>query len=296
MTHFPITRYRIKFKANQTFQLPVYAGSSLRGAFGHALKNICCLTAATNKGQCQCQPVETCLYRRIFDPAKQKLALQDRVQDVAPPFVIEAHSLPTHIESHHEYYFYMTLIGEFAHSQQMMIQLAWQRALAVGIGSQLSKGQAQSQFLSFELCDRPNMQSATSTQVNLQFLTHMRLQHHGEILTADHFSPILFCRALVRRYLSLLEIYSPHRMNEQAIKQLFDDVHLVQGEHDFDWIKWSRWSNRQKQRMAMDGLLGEVKLTQLSEPLAELIYLGQWLHVGKGSVFGLGQYSLISTH
>lgn len=293
MIHFPITRYRIKFKANRTFQLPAYAGSSLRGAFGHALKNICCLTASIHKGQCRCQPIEACLYRRIFDPAKQRLSLQDRVQDIAPPFVIEAHSLPMDIENHHEYHFYMTLIGDFAHSQQAMIQLAWQRALAVGIGTQLSQGKAQLELLSFELCDRPSIQPNNSTRVKLQFITHARLQHHGQILNADCFSPVLLCRAVMRRYLSLLEAYSVHSLCDQEIKQLFDDVLLVKGEHHFDWVKWSRWSNRQKKSMAMDGLLGEVTLTQLSEPLADLIYLGQWLHVGKGSVFGLGQYNLI---
>lgn len=292
MTNLTISRYRIKFKANHKIQLPAYAGSSLRGAFGHALKNIACLTAALNKGQCKCQPVASCLYRRIFDPAKQRLDLQARLQDVAPPFVIEAHSLTTEILAGQEAYFYMTLLGDFAHSQQIMIQLAWQRALAVGLGRYQNTGQAQSQLVSFELCDQPQFNWKAHSQLRVQFLSHARIQHHGEILTVENFDPVVFCRSVVRRYLTLSEAYSEQSLSAMFVQSLFADVQKVQGEYRVDKVKWSRWSNRQKQKMQMDGLLGEIKLNHVSAQLADILYLGQWLHVGKGSVFGLGQYVL----
>jgi hypothetical protein len=248
-----------------------------------------------NKGHCKCQPVESCLYRRIFDPAKQKLILQDRLQDVAPPFVIEAHSLSTKVLAGQEAYFYMTLVGNFAHNQQMMIQMAWQRALAVGIGSYHNTGQAQSQLVSFELCDRPQLNWQTSENLRVQFLSHARIQHHGEIITVENFDPVILCRSVVRRYLTLTEAYSEQSLSKAFVKSLFDDVNHVQGEYRVDPIRWSRWSNRQKQKMQMDGLLGEVILHHVSNQLADILYLGQWLHVGKGSVFGLGQYVLQHT-
>jgi len=292
MSNLNISRYRIKFQANQHIHLPAYAGSALRGAFGHALKHIACLTASLNRGQCKCQPVASCLYRRIFDPAKQNLTLQDRLQDVAPPFVIEAHSLPTEILDGQEAHFYMTLLGDFVHSQQIMIQLAWQRALAVGLGHYQNQGEAQSQLLSFEFCDRPQLNWQTQSELKLQFLSHARIQHHGEILTVHNFDPMILCRSVVRRYLTLSEVYSEQDLSTDLVKSLYADVKNVQGEYHVDQMKWSRWSNRQKQRMQMDGLLGEIKLNHVSEQLAEILYLGQWLHVGKGSVFGLGQYVL----
>jgi len=292
MCNLPITRYRIKFKANQNIQLPAYAGSSLRGAFGHALKNIACLTAGSNQGQCKCQPVESCLYRRIFDPVKQKLDLQNRLQDVAPPFLVEAHSLATEILADQEAHFYMTLVGDFAHSQQMVIQMAWQRALGVGLGRQESTGQAQSQLLSFELCDQPTPNWQANSKLKIQFLSHVRIQHHGQILTVENFDPVIFCRSVVRRYLTLLEAYSDLNLAASAVKSLYDDVNNVRGKYCVDQVRWSRWSNRQKQKMQMDGLLGQVTLHQVSNQLADILYLGQWLHVGKGSIFGLGQYVL----
>ena len=88
-----------------------------------------CLTASRNKGVCKCEPAERCLYRQLFDPPKKNLIYQDRVQDIAPPFVIEAHSLPEQIRKGETAIFHMVIIGQFAQQQQMMIQLVWQKAL-----------------------------------------------------------------------------------------------------------------------------------------------------------------------
>lgn len=295
MSLFPISRFCIKFQALENIHLPAYAGSTLRGAFGHALKNIACLTASNNRDQCQCQPAESCLYRRIFDPAKQQLMLQNRVQDIAPPFLIEVHSLPTRIAAGQNAHFYMVLFGEFAHRQQVLIQLAWQRALAIGLGEQRTTGQVQSQLRCIELCDRPQLLEQISHQFKIKLLSHTRIQHHGKILTAENFDPAIFCHSVLRRYLTLIEAYSDEALEPQHIQSLYEDIKKVQGNYQVDPVQWSRWSNRQKQKMQMDGLLGEIKLSAVSMQLANILYLGQWLHAGKGSVFGLGQYILQPT-
>ena len=48
---FPVARYRFAFETDQPIRLHDYAGSALRGAFGHALRKIVCVT-----GQPACQP------------------------------------------------------------------------------------------------------------------------------------------------------------------------------------------------------------------------------------------------
>lgn len=292
MSQFPISRFAIRFKALNLIQLPPYAGSALRGAFGHALKNIACLSAGRNKGICCCQPVESCLYRRLFDPPRQQLRFQERIQDIPPPFVIEAHSLPEQIQAGQEAMFYMTLIGEYAHSQQMLMQLAWQRALAVGIGSKLTTGQHQSQLLSFQLCDQPELSPSVKSSLQLEIITQARIQHHGRFLNVDSFDAVPFCRSVLRRYLTLLEAYSTVELSEEQISSLYAQVQQVQGLAQLQWKNWSRWSNRQHQKMDMDGLIGTVSLENVTEELFHYLYLGQWLHTGKGCVFGLGQYIL----
>lgn len=292
MSTFPISRFSIKFQAFENIQLPRYAGSTLRGAFGHALKSLACLTASRNKGICKCEPAERCLYRQLFDPPKKTLACQNRVQDIAPPFVIEAHSLPEHIQKNETAGFYMIIIGQFAQQQQMMIQLAWQRALAEGIGINLSKGGMQSQLLAMTLCNQPALNIEPKSMIKVDFLTHTRLQHHGKLIRVADFNIQTFAHALLRRYLSLAEVYSDFAVDAEELKQLYEDIAHLKGTSNLEWVNWSRYSSRQKQKMNLDGLMGTVQLDYISERLFYYLYLGQWLHVGKGCVFGLGHYTL----
>lgn len=292
MSTLKITRYTIQFKALTAMQLPDYAGSTLRGAFGHALKSIACLTAQRNKGICKCNPIESCLYRQLFDPTKRELKTQERVQDIPPPFIIEAHGLPGLLKSGQVAKFYMVLIGEMAHQQLMMIQFAWQRALAIGFGTQLSNGGIQAELQSFSICDHPKLLIAPQSSCRLSLVTHARLQHQGNFLKVENFDVKTFCWAIFRRYLTIAEIYSDLTVNDALKQKIFKDIQLVDGKFDVEWVKWSRYSNRQKQRMDLDGLRGTIELTGLSDELYYYLYLGQWLHTGKGCVFGLGQYSL----
>lgn len=291
---FLISRFEIQFQALENIQLPKYAGSTLRGAFGHALKNLACLTAARNEGVCCCLPLESCVYRCLFDPAPRKLLNQNRVknQTIAPPFVIEAHALATDILKGEMATFYMVLIGDFAHQQKVMIELAWQRALAEGIGVNLSKGSAQSKFISMTLSDQPNAKQLSCSSIDIEFLTHARLQHHGKFLEAKDFNVSIFLNALLRRYLFLVETYSHLEVNIKEIKDLYKNSAQIIGSAQLEWVNWSRYSNRQKQKMTLDGFMGRVRIHHINEQLLHYLYLGQWLHVGKGCVFGLGHYVL----
>ena len=49
---FPAARYRLEFNTEQPIHLPEYAGSALRGAFGHALRRAACVTGAPECTNC----------------------------------------------------------------------------------------------------------------------------------------------------------------------------------------------------------------------------------------------------
>ena len=55
---------------------------------------------------------------------------------------------------------------------------------------------------------------------------------------------------------------------------------------------WERFSNRQNQRMKLGGYVGNVYLSNLPGFMMPLIQLGEYLHVGKNAVFGLGSYRI----
>jgi CRISPR/Cas system endoribonuclease Cas6 (RAMP superfamily) len=59
------------------------------------------------------------------------------------------------------------------------------------------------------------------------------------------------------------------------------------------WHEWTRFSSRQDTRMQMGGLLGDLTLGGPGLPTFwSSLWYGQWVHVGKGTSFGLGAYAL----
>ncbi|GAB4546590.1 MAG: hypothetical protein Kow0063_41050 [Anaerolineae bacterium] len=61
------------------------------------------------------------------------------------------------------------------------------------------------------------------------------------------------------------------------------------------WQDWSRYSGRQKQRVEMGGLVGCVTYEGDLRDYLPLLALGEWVHVGKGTVFGNGKYVISQT-
>jgi len=69
--------------------LPIYKGSTFRGGFGHALKNIIC---TSNELLCdQCMLAKQCVYVRLFEPQHLKINLPEvkQMSTLPSPFVIE---------------------------------------------------------------------------------------------------------------------------------------------------------------------------------------------------------------
>ncbi|WP_081450783.1 CRISPR system precrRNA processing endoribonuclease RAMP protein Cas6 [Neisseria cinerea] len=48
-----------------------------------------------------------------------------------------------------------------------------------------------------------------------------------------------------------------------------------------------------KTKTPLGGVVGTWELTRLSPAFSQMLYIGQWLHLGKETVFGNGQYRII---
>ena len=82
-----LSRYELRLEARQSASLPAFLGSTLRGAFGHALKDAVC--AMSHRDCSHCLVADRCIYPYIFEtPAPADLA-QLRGQQKAPhPFIL----------------------------------------------------------------------------------------------------------------------------------------------------------------------------------------------------------------
>ncbi len=53
-----------------------------------------------------------------------------------------------------------------------------------------------------------------------------------------------------------------------------------------------RYSSTQDQKIQMRGILGKVKVGEISKEMLEYLLAGEILHIGKNSSFGFGRYTV----
>jgi hypothetical protein len=58
------------------------------------------------------------------------------------------------------------------------------------------------------------------------------------------------------------------------------------------WYDWERYSSRQNTRMKLGGFIGKAGFEGDMKEFMPFIKLGEILHVGKGTGFGLGRYGV----
>src|SRR5215213_3445615 len=82
-----LSRYELLLRAVDAVGLPSYLGSTLRGAFGHALKDAVCVMPHRN---CErCMVVDRCAYPYIFEtPPPQNISILRGQQRVPHPFIL----------------------------------------------------------------------------------------------------------------------------------------------------------------------------------------------------------------
>jgi hypothetical protein len=320
MTNLPANRYQFNFAVETPLHLNFYSGSMLRGAFGHALRQVSCMTKLAD---CKTCPLyRTCPYPAIFEtPPPESHGLQ-AFSEIPPPYIVEPPALGSKdYQPGETLSFSMVLVGR-AITQLPLIIFAWQRALARGLG----KFQSRARLLDVALVLPPvhpatgepervviydaqedaavsdhaylanvgQPLAATATDpVTLRIKTPLRIQKKGQTLSHD-MTGRDFIMALVRRYYLLAEF---HTADYQApdFAALAEQALGVACETRFSWCDWARYSNRQQQKMVLGGVLGELTLFGGLKPFLPILQLGQWLHVGNKTTFGMGLYTLATT-
>ncbi len=302
-----VARYRLEFEVESAVTLPAYAGSTLRGALGHAFRASVCVTG---KPTCEGCPVRTtCAYAAVFEPPAptEPHALQSFSQ-IPRPYVIEPPSWGEHgYRPGESLAFHLVLIGRALRHLPLLLH-AFDRAFAKGVGRPGSRarlhrahwcGEQHEQVIlagrDGHLIEHPAAPAAPrfppTDHVRLHFATPLRLQANGRRATADEYTPRRLLNALVRRTALLAEFHSeaPLPIDFAGLSAAADTLH---GDKHLTWRNWSRSSTRQGAKFDLGGVVGTWDLRGGLTPFLPYLHLGQWLHVGKEAVFGMGGYRL----
>lgn len=297
----PLARYRLEFMVEKPLHLPAYAGSTLRGAFGGALRSSVC---TTGQNACEaCPLIAACPYAVLFET--QAIAGEGPIQ--APrPYIIEPPQWGERNYAPGELLAFHLVLAGRALDQLALVLHAFVRAFRLGVGrgngtARLARvlhigtqenvvlEKLESALIDHETLAPPA--SALGETVTLHFHSPLRLQDNGRRATAEEYTPRRLLMALVRRVALMHEHHGAGPLALEFSK-LARQSEAIVGEKNLQWRDWSRYSNRQQQKMALGGVIGEWTLKGDLAPFLPFLHLGQWLHVGKEATFGLGGYRL----
>ena len=299
----PIARLRLMVRVEAPLLLPPYAGSMLRGAFGHALL---ALSPLPHTDGTPCALHATCPYCQLFAaPPLPGHSLQ-KFSHMPQPYVIEPPmGGARQLQAGQTFDFGLVLIGK-ALGQLPTVLQAWQRALRTGLGREhspctlmeicsengtqrLSDKHEQLSKLDASLPPAP----ALGEQTTLHFHTPLRLQVQGKPVRAGQLTARDLLIALARRTQLLCDVHLGAAAPQHDFATLSTQAAAVKLQaQDLRWFDWGRYSQRQQQEMQLGGLLGSMQLQGDLAPFGELLHLGQWLHIGKNATMGLGGYRL----
>jgi hypothetical protein len=139
----------------------------------------------------------------------------------------------------------------------------------------------------------PDPDYATPSAIHIQWLTPLRLQHLGKpLFRPQDLSAAALASATWRRYLQWCQLTRQAPATTQASLHAAAQQCILNTQA-LQWHDISRYSNTQQKHLPLGGLLGTTLLTGPGSALAAMLptlRLGEQLHIGKETVFGLGQY------
>lgn len=305
LPRIPYLRLRVTLHALEPAGLPSYKGSTLRGAFGHALRRTVC---AIPEQECEsCRLRAACAYTRLFetyiegDPPPLLRGLE-----TAPrPYVFEPRTDARTFAPGDPLLFDLLLLGQAVDLQAYAV-LALERMAAAGLGLKRHRfALDRVETLAPDGTLRPVVQNGRATprglhppalpredgpatRARLRFRTPTRIKLDHHLARSVDFRSLAF--AMLRRTLELAHFHLPGAAVDWTFRAYLEQADRVRVlRSDLRWHDWERYSNRQGRKMTLGGFEGTLDLEGDLHPFAPLLRTAEIVHVGKGATFGLGK-------
>ncbi len=303
-----LSKYRFIIKPQKELILPTYKGSTFRGGFGHAFKRAIC---TQREKECrECMLIHSCIYCYVFDTTFPGECERD--EHVPHPFIIEPPLDKRRLfGTEDRLCFDLILVGRAADYIPYFI-LAFEKLGEMGIGQNKGKywiekvtslnkdrelliydGSSHLKY-DFQVIDSAEIIHDAAQlnyhQVTLRFLTPTRIKHNGKLTMNMEFEVMM--RNLMRRLSWLARVHCGEKWEIEwnDIIRKAREVRMVYT--NLGWYDWERYSQRQGIRMKMGGFLGEIAFEGKLAEFMPWLKLGEYLHIGKGTVYGLGKYEI----
>jgi len=130
----------------------------------------------------------------------------------------------------------------------------------------------------------------------IKFLTPARIVYDKELVRDLTF--LIFLKNLLSRINQLSVFYSEDGklLQERGfdIKILLEKSKNIEiKQNNLYWFDWERYSKKQRKKMILGGLMGNIVFEGDFSDFIPPLLLGEQIHVGKNTTFGLGKYVII---
>jgi len=309
---FTIAYLTFQMEVKKIVELPKFQGALFRGSFGKIFRRTVCLQRHETCDHCRL--IRNCAYIYLFESRRLDGNKQSFCASHDPhPFVLEPPFGPQRVFNAGESFSLgLVLFGEgiaYLPYFILVFETMGQRGIGKNYGKfNLARVNALDLKGNKEVYNgndknlKDDIPLITSSVLNLlafsnsqkaeiNFLTPTRMQQHGKLIDRIDFPQMV--RALMRRYSWLSSLYNgslPDLPYSDILDRAEREVQLVNS--DLSWQDLERYSYLQKQKIIMGGVVGTVTFAGNIAPFLPLLRLGEYLHVGKGTAFGLGRYQL----
>lgn len=306
----PYQQYRFIIEAKTALSLPPYKGSTFRGGFGSAFRKVVC---ALRRNDCaDCMLREKCVYAYIFEtppPEGTTFLGMGKYQKIPHPFIIEPPAdTRTGFAEGERLEFGLVLVGKATEYFPYFVY-TFSELGDIGIGRgrgrysivSASSGKTEVYSGAEKLLKKIPPASFTINNtgdspisemtVTISFKTPARIRFHRDLATELPF--FVFITNLLRRINALSAFHCSLSGQTLEPAGLIEKAKTVEIQRsDLSWWDWERYSSRQNSRMMMGGLVGTIAYKGNISPFLPILQAGEIFHVGKGTSFGLGEYSI----
>jgi len=252
---------------------PYFIGSQIRGAFGHALKKVVCINPSFKCEECFAK--DNCLY---FDFYENKNTF---------------HKYRLDYKLGLDYYdFSLYLFDDAVSKLPYVVSSFYELLTKIGLGVERKIFSEFDMYVNDEsIMQNNNIKLPKNYEkefqidnfcqdVVLKFVTPLRIKKENKFIRIEELELKDVINSIYQRSLKL--------QNKGFSKLPFE----IKGEiikKDLHFKKLKRFSNRQKTKMNLDGIVGEIEIQNLSKEEYEILKLGEIIGVGKQTTFGLGK-------
>jgi CRISPR-associated endoribonuclease Cas6 len=309
-------KFTLEVEVKDLISMPPYKGSTIRGGFGNVFKRVTC---PFKSRECRdCMLISGCIYAYIFETSPKDdftIMNMSKYEKIPHPFVIEPPEEKTlTYHSGEKITFNLILVGRAVDFIPYFVYTFGELG-NIGIGRGRGKYelkrvlQNDKEIYSTEektikatdpeVLEIPEAdiflqcEEANDDSIRLIANTPIRIVYRRRLASRLEFHILI--RNLLRR-IGLLYYFHcekiPPKWDPRSIIREAEKVNIVKD--NLRWFDWERYSQRQKSKMKMGGLIGDIVYEGNIRPFIPLLRAGEILHVGKGTSFGLGKYTLES--